>query len=100
VLFSTAANVPAGFATGASFGTLAMHEIGHAMGLDHAASLREVMAPSLTNLSPTDLAAGDRAGSRADGRVGRLLRPLSALTAAREASPSGAASAFGGSEVR
>lgn len=70
VLFSTAANVPAGFATGLSFGTLALHEIGHAMGLDHAVSPHEVMAPSLTSSSPTDYAAGDRAGLALVGASG------------------------------
>jgi Matrixin len=70
VLFSTTADLPAGFATGLSFGTLAMHEIGHAMGLDHAVSPREVMAPSLSASSPTDYAAGDQAGLAALGSAG------------------------------
>jgi len=70
VLFSTAANVPAGFATGLSFGTLAMHEIGHAVGLDHAANPHEVMAASLTMSSPNDYAAGDQAGLALVGAAG------------------------------
>ena len=69
-LFSTAANMPAGFATGLSFGTLAMHELGHVMGLDHAANPLEVMAPSLSASSPKDYAAGDQAGLALEGAAG------------------------------
>jgi Matrixin len=70
VLFSTAANLPAGFSTGLSFGTLAMHEIAHAMGLDHAAGPGEVMAASLSASSPNDYAAGDQAGLALVGSSG------------------------------
>jgi hypothetical protein len=47
--------------------TLLRHELGHAMGLNHAAHSDEVMYPTISGSSPTDYQAGDLAGLRAVG---------------------------------
>lgn len=57
-----------GFGTGARRGNLVMHELGHAVGLQHVTDPAQLMYPALTRSSPNGYAAGDRAGL---GRVGR-----------------------------
>jgi hypothetical protein len=47
--------------------TVLRHEMGHALGLGHAANTDEIMSPTAGNSSPTDYQAGDRAGLRAVG---------------------------------
>lgn len=42
--------------------TLVMHELGHAVGLDHVNDPHEVMNPALTSQSPATYGAGDRSG--------------------------------------
>lgn len=57
-----------GFAAGQSQGNLLLHELGHAVGLDHAARRSSLMYPQLLTSAPNGYAAGDRAGLL---RVGR-----------------------------
>ncbi len=45
-----------------------LHELGHAVGLNHAALQSEVMYPSIMTTSPTYYAQGDLSGLRAVGR--------------------------------
>ena len=56
--------VRSGGGTGSDFVALALHEIGHGIGLDHINAPQLVMNPLLT-FSTTDLFAGDIAGARA-----------------------------------
>jgi hypothetical protein len=51
-----------GFVTGGSTGTLLLHELGHAMGLQHVSYQREVMFPVVSSLSPSGYTRGDKAG--------------------------------------
>jgi hypothetical protein len=56
-----------GFGTGATVGKLLMHEIGHVVGLGHAAGETQVMYPTLLRDRPTAWGAGDLAGLRSQG---------------------------------
>jgi len=47
---------------GANIGTLTLHELGHAVGLMHAAKPAEIMYPVLTSQAPATYSADDRAG--------------------------------------
>lgn len=47
---------------GANISTLTLHELGHAVGLMHAASPAEIMYPVLTYQAPATYSADDRAG--------------------------------------
>jgi hypothetical protein len=68
----------AGFGRGLDRGNLLLHELGHAVGLDHAGSRASLMYPELSPGSPDGYAAGDRAGlSRIGRRVGCLSIPAS-----------------------
>lgn len=58
----------AGFGGGQSQGNALLHELAHAVGLDHATSRRQLMYPILRDSSPRGFASGDRAGLV---RVGR-----------------------------
>lgn len=51
-----------GFVAGGSTGTLLLHELGHAMGLQHVSYQREVMYPVVSSLSPGGYTTGDRNG--------------------------------------
>jgi hypothetical protein len=51
-----------GFTSGGSTGTLLLHELGHAMGLQHVSYPREVMYPVISSLSPGGYTTGDRTG--------------------------------------
>jgi len=48
--------------SGANIGTLTLHELGHAVGLMHAAKPAEIMYPVLTYQAPATYSADDRAG--------------------------------------
>ena len=51
-----------GFGNGETRGDLLMHELGHAVGLGHAADQHEVMFPIITSSSTATWGAGDLAG--------------------------------------
>lgn len=57
-----------GFGAGATQGNALLHELGHAVGLQHASSNRQIMYPMLQAGTPKGFASGDRAGL---ARVGR-----------------------------
>jgi putative cell wall-binding protein len=61
------ASVPHTAAAGYSLGTLTLHELGHAVGLDHAAAPAEIMYPSLGDQTPATYSAADRLGLTALG---------------------------------
>ncbi|HET9656450.1 MAG TPA: hypothetical protein VFP72_13925 [Kineosporiaceae bacterium] len=58
----------AGFGPGVDRGNLLLHELGHAVGLDHAGSTTALMHSELTDTAPDGYSSGDRAGL---ARVGR-----------------------------
>lgn len=62
-------SLPVGFGRGAHRGNLMLHELGHAVGLDHAGSRAMLMYPELAVGAPDGYAAGDRAGLRRLGRA-------------------------------
>lgn len=51
-----------GFQSGGSVGTLLLHELGHAVGLQHVTDPSQIMYPLLGRHSPSTYATGDRAG--------------------------------------
>jgi len=57
-----------GFTTGASVGSLLLHEIGHAVGLDHVGATSQIMYPMLGNYTAASYQSGDRTGLRLVGR--------------------------------
>jgi hypothetical protein len=62
-----------GFGPGARRTNLLLHELGHAMGLQHVTDTRQQMYPSLRSTSPSGLAAGDLAGLAKVGRAAGCL---------------------------
>ncbi len=58
----------AGFTTGASVGSLLLHEIGHSVGLDHVGATSQIMYPVLGSYTPASYQSGDRTGLRLVGR--------------------------------
>jgi hypothetical protein len=59
----------AGFGTGDTEGALLMHELGHAMGLDHATGANEIMYPYTEDDRPAAMyGAGDYRGLQLQGR--------------------------------
>lgn len=67
VVMERGQRLPSGFQAGGSVGTLLQHELGHAVGLQHAASTAEIMYPFLGPNSPGNYASGDRTGLRKVG---------------------------------
>src|SRR3954452_16204652 len=51
-----------GFTSGGSTGILLLHELGHAVGLQHVSYQREVMYPVVSSVSPSGYTLGDRSG--------------------------------------
>jgi len=51
-----------GFGSGRTRGALLLHEIGHALGLDHVGSTRELMYPKMLNRASSTYKTGDRTG--------------------------------------
>lgn len=79
-----------GFGSGASEGSLLLHEIGHAVGLDHVGMQSQIMYPILGSYTPSSYQAGDRRGLRLVGRSSGCfgtpaLSPPNPATVARAA---------------
>jgi hypothetical protein len=64
----------AGFTTGASVGSLLLHEIGHAVGLDHVTATSQIMYPALGSYTRSSYQTGDRTGLRLVGRPAGCFR--------------------------
>jgi Matrixin len=62
VVMRRGVHLKSGFTSGGSVGTLLLHELGHAMGLQHVSYRREVMYPVVSSVSPGGYTLGDRAG--------------------------------------
>lgn len=62
-----------GFGTGSRRTNLLLHELGHAMGLQHVTDTRQQMYPTLRSTSPSGLAAGDLTGLAKVGRPAGCL---------------------------
>jgi hypothetical protein len=68
VVMKRGVQLKSGFQAGGSVGTLLLHELGHAVGLQHVADTRQIMFPTLGSYSPGGYAAGDRTGLSKVGR--------------------------------
>jgi hypothetical protein len=79
VVMERGARLKPGFGSGPTWGTLMLHEIGHAMGLGHVGQPREVMYPAINRQSRGRYQAGDLAGLRRLGATGGCLDGGSAL---------------------
>ena len=66
--------LPSGFRAGASVGTLLLHELGHAVGIEHVTAPSQLMYPTLGSWSPAGYSSGDRAGLRLVGRAAGCFR--------------------------
>ena len=62
VVMKRGIHLKSGFQSGGSVGTLLLHELGHAVGLQHVTATREVMYPVIGLTSPAGYTTGDRAG--------------------------------------
>jgi hypothetical protein len=62
---------------------VALHELGHLLGLGHVSDPREIMYPEVLAHGPSHYGAGDRAGLRRLGRAAGCLVPTSAPQAPR-----------------
>jgi hypothetical protein len=69
----------AGYGAGMTRGALLLHEIGHAVGLGHVGTTRELMYPTMLNRTYSMYKDGDRTGLR---KVGRSLGCISGATEA------------------
>lgn len=72
-----------GFGAGQTWGVLLLHELGHAMGMDHARDGKQVMAPSISPRSLADYQAGDLTGLRKVGAMGGCPRAAPKASARR-----------------
>lgn len=68
------AQMKGGFGPGVRRTNLVMHELGHAVGLQHVSDTHQLMYPTLRSSTPSGFAAGDKAGL---SRVGRNAGCLS-----------------------
>jgi len=91
VLMKTGVTLLSGFHAGPSVGTLLLHELGHAVGLQHVTSRSQVMYPTIGSWSPAGYGTGDDAGLRVVGRAAGCFR----TTASAPANPAAMARAAG-----
>jgi hypothetical protein len=68
-----------GYGSGVTRGALLLHEIGHAMGLGHVGSTREIMYPTMLDRKYSMYKDGDRTGLQ---KVGRSLGCIGGATSA------------------
>lgn len=81
----------AGFAPGESVGALLLHELGHAVGLNHVSTSSQIMYPTIGSWTRAYYHAGDLAGLR---RVGRAAGCMGTVASA-PANPAAVALAAG-----
>lgn len=77
VVLSTTPSGPyrPGFGPGVTRGWLLLHELGHAVGLQHVTDTRQIMYPVVTGArASAEYQAGDLAGLRKVGRTGGCIR--------------------------
>lgn len=79
-LIKSGVRLQSGFGAGATAGSLLLHEIGHAVGLDHVTATSQIMYPILGSYTPASYQSGDRTGLRLVGRPAGcfVTQPLSA----------------------
>jgi hypothetical protein len=83
--------LPSGFRAGPSVGTLLLHELGHAVGIEHVTARSQLMYPTLGSWTPAGYSSGDRAGLRVVGRAAGCFH----TTASAPANPAALARAAG-----
>jgi hypothetical protein len=66
---ATFRDLRSGFGRGETSGQLILHELGHAMGLEHVGTKSQIMYPRLMTRDDTAYAAGDRTGLSKVGRA-------------------------------
>ena len=71
----------AGFGKGVTRGALLLHEIGHAVGLGHVGTTKEIMYPTMLSREYSRYKEGDRTG------LSRVGRPLGCIPGASDAWP-------------
>ncbi|MCZ3387474.1 MAG: matrixin family metalloprotease [Actinomycetia bacterium] len=71
----------AGFGSGVTRGALLLHEIGHAVGLDHVGTTSEIMYPTMLERSFSKYKDGDRNG------LSRVGKPLGCIAGASDTWP-------------
>jgi hypothetical protein len=91
VVMKTGVPLLSGFRAGASVGTLLLHELGHAVGIEHVTSRSQVMYPTIGSWSPAGYASGDKTALRMVGRAAGCFR----TSASAPANPAAIARAAG-----
>lgn len=74
VVMRTGVHLKRGFTAGESVGALLMHELGHAVGLNHVTTRSQIMYPVIGSWTRAYYHAGDVAGLRRVGRPAGCMR--------------------------